>query len=314
MKSRGLSFFVYFSILLGLLFSGVSYRYLQDAPKSLSVWGTIYFYVYSFFYYSFLSFALSVPFALLSNYFKRTSYVLAFVAQSIFLILFVADSFVYQQFRLHLNIAMLQMTLLGGGEIVSFSWSMIIEILLLIGLCVFAVLSCFTVATRICKTKSLELCKFWLGVLFVGLIITQAIYGCGFAFHNNNIILVSENLPWSRPIHFNKILIKLGIVSREDVYSFKKPDSKGQMNYPLTELNCTGGEPYNIVFLVVDSLRYDMIKSDTMPNIYSFSQDAINFKDHFSGVSIQDMEFSPFSQEFRDPIGKDQKLLNRDQL
>ena len=130
MKSRGLSFFVYFSILLGLLFSGVSYRYLQDAPKSLSVWGTIYFYVYSFFYYSFLSFALSVPFALLSNYFKRTSYVLAFVAQSIFLILFVADSFVYQQFRLHLNIAMLQMTLLGGGEIVSFSWSMIIEILL----------------------------------------------------------------------------------------------------------------------------------------------------------------------------------------
>ena len=283
MKSRGLSFFVYFSILLGLLFSGVSYRYLQDAPKSLSVWGTIYFYVYSFFYYSFLSFALSVPFALLINYFKRTSYVLAFVAQSIFLILFVADSFVYQQFRLHLNIAMLQMTLLGGGEIVSFSWSMIIEILLLIGLCVFAVLSCFTVATRICKTKSLELCKFWLGVLFVGLIITQAVYGCGFAFHNNNIILVSENLPWSRPIHFNKILIKLGIVSREDVYSFKKPDSKGQMNYPLTELNCTGGEPYNIVFLVVDSLRYDMIKSDTMPNIYSFSQDAINFKDHFSG-------------------------------
>ena len=138
---KGLSLFVYFSLLLGLLFSGLSYRYIQDAPTSLSVWGTIYFYVYSFFYYSFFSFALVIPFALSSIYFKRTSYILALFVQSIFLVLFVADSFVYQQFRLHLNIAMLQMTLLGGGEIVSFSWSMIIEILLLIGLCVLVVFS-----------------------------------------------------------------------------------------------------------------------------------------------------------------------------
>ena len=167
----------------------------------------------------------------------------------------------------------------------------------------------------ICKTKSPKLGKFCLGFLFLGLITTQAIYGYGFAFHNNNIILVSENLPWSRPIHFNKILIKLGIVSREGVYSFKKPDAQGQMNYPLTELNCIGGERYNIVFLVVDSLRYDMIKPrDHAKRLQFFSRRNQLQGSLFRWYQYKTWNFYSFYRKFQAPIGKDQNLQNRDQL
>ena len=49
----------------------------------------------------------------------------------IFLIYLAADAFIYPLYRAHLNFAMIQMTFLGGGRIVSFSLPMIFEIAVL---------------------------------------------------------------------------------------------------------------------------------------------------------------------------------------
>ena len=49
------------------------------------------------------------------------------------------------------------------------------------------------------------------------------------------------------------------------------------MNYPLSKLDCSGGEGYNIVFLVVDALRFDMITEQTMPNVTAFSNECYKF-------------------------------------
>ena len=50
----------------------------------------------------------------------------------IFLLFLLADSFVYPLYRTHLNLAMIQMTLLGGGRIVAFSSVMLSEIALMV--------------------------------------------------------------------------------------------------------------------------------------------------------------------------------------
>lgn len=112
-----MKFFIYFPLLLGLIFSILSFRFTSpDEFTGAPLWSPVYFFSYSFFYYSFLNLLLAAPFALISLVNKKVGKFCAYIVLSVFLIFFVTDSFVYQQFRLHLNIAMLQMTLLGGGK------------------------------------------------------------------------------------------------------------------------------------------------------------------------------------------------------
>lgn len=284
MNSKKLSFFLYYPLFLGLLFCFLSYRFLlQEDISQMSVCGFCYFFGYSFFYYFFLNLVLISPFALLALFARRTAAWLAFFVLSVFLVYFVADSFVYQQFRLHLNIAMLQMTLLGGGQVVSFSTGMVFEIFALIGVCFLASLLCFLGASKLSTGKPIIKSAYCVLIMLLGLLVCQGIYGFGFAYHNQQITKVEENLPLNRPLHFNKLLIKTGLVSRDQIYTFKKSDQKGVMNYPLKPLECSGGNDYNIVFLIVDSLRFDMVDEKIMPNISAFSKNAINFKDHYSG-------------------------------
>ena len=284
MNSKKLSFFLYYPLLLGILFSIISYRFLlPEDINQMSVWGLCFFFGYSFFYYFFLNLVLAAPFALFALFARKIAAWLTYVTLSILLVFFVADSFVYQQFRLHLNIAMLQMTLLGGGQVVNFSTGMLLEIFALVGVCLLVSLLCFLGASKLSARKLVFKASFCFSIMFIGLLVCQGIYGFGFAFHNQQITKVEENLPNNRPLHFNKLLIKIGLVSRDQIYSFKKSDEKGVMNYPLKPLQCSGGEGYNIVFLIVDSLRYDMVDEKVMPNVSAFSKNAINFKEHYSG-------------------------------
>ena len=284
MKSQNYKFFIYFPILVGILFGIFSFRFLQEGEVASSpYWSTLYFFSYSFFYFSFLSLIISLPFFCLNLFAKRLAKWGLFLALSVFFVYFIADSFVYQQFRLHLNAAMLQMTFLGGGQIVSFSTSMMLEILFLIALCILGVLACFWLSLKLSEVQNRAVPKLILIVILLGLTCCQLIYGVSFALHNSYITKVSENLPISRPLHFNKILLKTGLVTRDQVYSFKGAPASGSMNYPLKELNCTGGDNYNIVFLMVDSLRYDMIDPKIMPNVSGFAKDGLVFNDHYSG-------------------------------
>lgn len=160
---------------------------------------------------------------------------------------------------------------------------MLFEIFALIGVCFLASLLCFWGACKLAARKFAIKASYCLSFMLVGLLVCQGIYGFGFAFHNQQITKVEENLPINRPLHFNKLLIKTGLVSRDKIYTFKKTDGKGVMNYPLKPLQCSEGEEYNIVFLIVDSLRYDMVDEKVMPNVSAFSKNSINFKDHYSG-------------------------------
>ena len=59
---------------------------------------------------------------------KKILFALTICLDWILLIYLVADAFIYPLYRTHLNFAMIQMTFLGGGRIVSFSLPMIFEI------------------------------------------------------------------------------------------------------------------------------------------------------------------------------------------
>ncbi len=61
-------------------------------------------------------------------------------------------------------------------------------------------------------------------------------------------------------------------------------NQESDMRYPLQPLQTSDNtEPLNVMIIVVDSLRFDAVTAETMPNVFQFSNNAATFNKHFSG-------------------------------
>ncbi len=261
--------------------------------RNLSVFGTtdwgigdyLYFGIYGVAWYGFWLLIASLPAYFLHRFkFRKTGLTIQFILNSALLIFFTADTFVYNLFRLHPNMAMIQMTFLGGGQIVKFSFGMILQTIVLTIVMLALAGSCMYAARRISSKWQRPKTAF---ITLLGIfILSQLIYGFAFAFHKQNLTAVSDVMPLNKPLTFNRLLIRWKIVDPNTVNanSLNLQNGKGKMAYPLNPLDCSGqSKPYNIVFIYVDALRADMVTPDVMPNAYAFGQDNIRFKDHISG-------------------------------
>jgi membrane-anchored protein YejM (alkaline phosphatase superfamily) len=62
------------------------------------------------------------------------------------------------------------------------------------------------------------------------------------------------------------------------------------LNYPLAPLDVDSSvRPPNIVWLVAESLRYDMLDPKIMPRLWDFSQQALRLEQHYSGGNLTQM-------------------------
>lgn len=57
-----------------------------------------------------------------------------------------------------------------------------------------------------------------------------------------------------------------------------------KLNYPLSPLQCTKPQKkLNVLIIMVDTWRHDSMNQTVMPNIHQFSQEMLQFQDHWSG-------------------------------
>ena len=101
-------------------------------------------------------------------------------------------------------------------------------------------------AVKLNKSKRFAVTTFVFSLLL--LIITNGIHGFAFATHKQNYVEVSEMLPLNKPLTFSKLLIKTGILTKEEVYSTELPGNgkNKKMNYPLHPLVCKKMERISI--------------------------------------------------------------------
>lgn len=193
-----------------------------------------------------------------------------------------ADTFVYPMYRTHLNLAMLQMTFLGGGRIVSFSLPMIVEIIGYLVVISTVIALFFKAARRVSGVKIVGIISL---VCLLGFIWANVYYAWGFVHFDTRVTTVPEKIPLARPLRMNNVFIKLGLVNRDAINANSQKiqaDGSSDMKYPLEPLTCHGGKRYNILFLFVDTLRYDRLTANVMPNTYAFSKKNITFTNHYS--------------------------------
>lgn len=207
---------------------------------------------------------------------------IAILLSFLLLLVLAIDAHVFYLYRFHLSAAMLELYL--NGQIINFSASMYLTIFiegaLLFLYTVIAVLLAFKLSQNF-KHYILALCLPWC-LLFLGV---NLMHAASAAYANVTVTSMAGRIPLYYPLTANTFLLRHGFITEEDM-TVNKVDlqSMGLFNYPKNPLVYQdGAKPLNVVFLVVDSLRADMLSPEVMPRLSNFSEGNYVFLNHHSG-------------------------------
>lgn len=197
-------------------------------------------------------------------------------------IVLAVDAHVFSLYRFHVNLAMLDLFVNGGGQIISFSTatilSIVLEIVVLLFFSAAAVILAFSFAKKSRK------------VIYFAVIAISLYLGANLvhAFASAKAVLsiteIANRLPVYKPLTMNSFLIKVGYISEDDIANRKvHVGQSGFFKYPKEKLQYAPVEKkLNVLWLAIDTLRYDAFTKDIMPNTYAFSENGYVFNDHYS--------------------------------
>lgn len=216
---------------------------------------------------------LVLPVVRLNTKLGRT---VAFGLTWIFLIALVTDTFVYQQYRFHINWAMIDLALVGGNEVFTFSVAMTIRMVLLI--IVLGIMAAVLVwgATKN-RGKALWPCV----VILTSYLCVNLANAYSVAQNIKSITVLSERVPLYYPIRANTFLSRFGLVVLQEE-QINRPNVFTAFRYPLNNVVYGKGEDLNVVIVAIDSLRSDVVTPEIMPNLTKIAKGGISFQDHYS--------------------------------
>ena len=216
---------------------------------------------------------LVLPVVRLNTKLGRT---VAFGLTWILLIALVTDTFVYQQYRFHINWAMIDLALVGGNEVFTFSVAMMIRMVLLI--IVLGIMAAVLVwgATKN-RGKALWPCV----VILTSYLCVNLVNAYSVAQNIKSITVLSDRVPLYYPIRANTFLSRFGLVVLQEE-QINRPNVFTAFRYPLNNVVYEKGENLNVVIVAIDSLRSDVVTPEIMPNLTKIAKGGISFQDHYS--------------------------------
>ena len=206
-------------------------------------------------------------------------------------ILVFADKFIYRLYGRHLDGFVWNIVLtpggldsLGGGTSTTVSFALICAALVAVqAVLLIAVLRWPTVRRAALAPIRGRRAILAAAVALVAALFAQGAYGVSMIRGYTPILAASQVVPGYYEITFTKFAKRHGFkVNREKAITVST--EAVHLRYPLADLVRHPPEkPYNIVFLVAESLRYDMLTPDIMPDAWAFSERAMRFERHYSG-------------------------------
>ena len=199
---------------------------------------------------------------------------------SILIFLLFADITVYALYRFHINVPMIGLFFSPAAfELVEFSSGMLSGIFLIL---------LVIVAGELFLVKAVFKVRFPL-ICLAYIIITALAFG-GFNMRHawavfnahNEILLRTDVLPLKYAMTAGRLFMKHGFKPVENPKKF----SGSVIKYPLNTLEFKPmNQRRNVMMVLVDSLRADMLAPEIMPNLCRMAaqQGGVNFKNHFSG-------------------------------
>lgn len=283
---RWLSLFTLYNILIALI---ISLRFYNNQSIPDSIIGISFAITHSIGQIALLFFLLALPFFIVGKFINQRLLRYSYVFTTCFALSFLfIDTFIYQQYRFHINAMVIELFVAGGDEVISFSLTMWLTVLVLMVAAFFAqlwVANSLYIWSHTPNSKTINK-QLVLGVIAC-FICAQFIHIWGDATFNRDVTKQTKILPLAYPTTAKSLMAKYGVLNIEAHKTqslLKAKKNKGQLNYPLSPIHFTQPEkPLSIVMIVVDSWRGDMATADVMPNTAAFGAENLTFKQHFSG-------------------------------
>jgi len=111
----------------------------------------------------------------------------------------------------------------------------------------------------------------------------RGIYGISRAELYGPVMDRGDAMPLYQPMKMNTFLGALGVdIKKSSKIQLKELD--GQLQYPKHPITLTKVEqPLNIIMLVSESMRWDLLTDEIMPNMSEFAKKSWHFTKHYSG-------------------------------
>lgn len=193
------------------------------------------------------------------------------------------DAHVFLLYRFHISWAMLDLFFNAGNEVISFSagtWrSIALEAAVLLLYAVIVALA--ATALSLFKVKL----RFMLLVWLLGLLYCNVLSIVGNARAITPLMEFNYRLPLYHPLTMNGQLSRWGLLSEDELARRGvRMKTGGLFSYPRHPLTYAPvqTEPYNVLLLVVDALRADMLTPEIMPHTWAYAQEHQRFTEHFS--------------------------------
>lgn len=116
------------------------------------------------------------------------------------------------------------------------------------------------------------------------IVCAHLLYGVGDLRNDGAILDTADNYPLFLRVRFRGLASRLGVppVARARAGAIAKTDTS-RLHYPLRPMQYGGAtRPLNIVWLVAESLRWDQLAPDIMPNTWALAQRGQHFLNHYS--------------------------------
>ena len=208
-------------------------------------------------------------------------------------VLLFADRVIHRMYGFHINGFVVDLVLTPGGiESLGASGSTTMTAVQIVAGLVGAHILAYAWATRRPRSPA----RAPLGrrrlilVLFVVLTLGERIaYGYSAMTNYQPILFASEHYPLYQPLTFRRIAKRLSIAVADSPAGGVRI-SETALTYPLAPLVVEPpARPLNIVWLVAESLRFDMLAPQIMPQLWALSNDALRLENHYSGANMTQM-------------------------
>ncbi|MES2543681.1 MAG: DUF3413 domain-containing protein [Bacteroidota bacterium] len=279
-----------FNFILSLFISIAYINYLENIDDFLA---KFYFVFTTIGHFALLS-IIPLLFALLIFGITKSrivSKVLFFVLSAFGVIILKLDANIFSQFRYHLSPIVFNL-MFGkrASDTFQFSASNIAMALLFILLIIAAQFLFYFIAKKIVLKKTNLRIKTGAGIFIAALLISHLVYAWSSVNFYRPITQFKNVYPAFYPLTAESLMTKLGLVDAEQIKKNKaisKNLSQNTIHYPLNPI-ISNPQPIkkNILFIVIDSWRYDFMTPEITPNIYNFSLKSQQFLHHNSGSNM----------------------------
>ncbi|MEP1894497.1 MAG: sulfatase-like hydrolase/transferase [Alloalcanivorax venustensis] len=194
-------------------------------------------------------------------------------------LIFIVDAQVHQLYGFHLNGFVWNLLVTPGGIASMGGSDSAFLVAVLIGLSVLF----FEAGIMWLGRHPLPALRWVLVVLLVGMIGERVAYGISDLQGYRPVLAAAQSVPFYQPATFSGLAERFGY-QRPRRGDFKLEDG-GRLNYPARPLEFAKDPASpNILFLVSESLRADMLTPEIMPNLWAFAADnGRRYTQHVSG-------------------------------